>query len=94
MFSQSFMEYKISQLRVPVSEKCPLLSWLESVFPLRPPSVLRVSEHSNAPLTRDRRFARREVTAGKAGVCVCLLLQDLLQSCSRGGEEESGRHVL
>jgi len=22
-------------------------------------------------------------------VCVCLLLQDLLQSCSRGGEEES-----
>jgi hypothetical protein len=27
-------------------------------------------------------------------VCVCLLLQDLLQSCSRGGEEESGRHVL
>jgi len=25
---------------------------------------------------------------------VCLLLQDLLQSCSRGGEEESGRHVL
>ena len=26
--------------------------------------------------------------------CVCLLLQDLLQSCSRGGEEESGRHVL
>ncbi len=28
------------------------------------------------------------------GVCVCLLLQDLLQSCSRGGEEESGRHVL
>ena len=24
-------------------------------------------------------------------VCVCLLLQDLLQSCSRGGEEES-RH--
>ena len=61
MFSQSCMEYKISQLRVPVSEKCPLLSWLESVFPLRPPSVLRVSEHSNAPLTRDRRFARREV---------------------------------
>ena len=28
------------------------------------------------------------------GLCVCLLLQDLLQSCSRGGEEESGRHVL
>jgi len=27
-------------------------------------------------------------------VCVCLLLQDLLQSCSRGGEEESGGHVL
>ena len=27
-------------------------------------------------------------------VSVCLLLQDLLQSCSRGGEEESGRHVL
>ena len=27
-------------------------------------------------------------------ICVCLLLQDLLQSCSRGGEEESGRHVL
>ncbi len=27
-------------------------------------------------------------------VCVCLLLQDLLQSCSRGGEEESGRQVL
>jgi hypothetical protein len=27
-------------------------------------------------------------------VRVCLLLQDLLQSCSRGGEEESGRHVL
>ena len=26
--------------------------------------------------------------------CVCLLLQDLLQSCSRGGEEESGGHVL
>jgi hypothetical protein len=27
-------------------------------------------------------------------VCVCLLLQDLLQSgCSRGGEEESGGHV-
>ena len=26
-------------------------------------------------------------------LCVCLLLQDLLQSCSRGGEEESGRHV-
>jgi len=26
--------------------------------------------------------------------CVCLLLQDLLQSCSMGGEEESGRHVL
>jgi hypothetical protein len=25
---------------------------------------------------------------------VCLLLQDLLQSCSRGGEEESGGHVL
>jgi len=29
-----------------------------------------------------------------ASRCVCLLLQDLLQSCSRGGEEESGRHVL
>jgi len=28
------------------------------------------------------------------GSCVCLLLQDLLQSCSRGGEAESGRHVL
>ena len=27
-------------------------------------------------------------------VLVCLLLQDLLQSCSRGGEEESGGHVL
>jgi hypothetical protein len=27
-------------------------------------------------------------------VCVCLLLQDLLQNCSRGGEEESGLHVL
>ena len=26
--------------------------------------------------------------------CVCLLLQDLLQSCSRGGEEERGRQVL
>jgi len=26
-------------------------------------------------------------------VCVCLLLQDLLQSCSRGGEEESGGHL-
>jgi hypothetical protein len=26
--------------------------------------------------------------------CVCLLLQDLLQSCSLGREEESGRHVL
>ena len=25
---------------------------------------------------------------------VCLLLQDLLQSCSRGWEEESGGHVL
>ena len=25
---------------------------------------------------------------------VCLLLQDLLQNCSRGGEEESGGHVL
>jgi hypothetical protein len=25
---------------------------------------------------------------------VCLLLQDLLQSCSWGGEEESGGHVL
>jgi len=28
------------------------------------------------------------------GLCVCLLLQDLLQSCSRGGAEESGGHVL
>ncbi len=27
-------------------------------------------------------------------LCVCLLLQDLLQSCSRGVEEESGRLVL
>jgi hypothetical protein len=27
-------------------------------------------------------------------LCVCLLLKDLLQSCSRGGEEESGGHVL
>jgi hypothetical protein len=32
--------------------------------------------------------------AGCCGLCVCLLLQDLLQSGSRGGEEESGRHVL
>jgi len=28
------------------------------------------------------------------GKCVCLLLQDLLQSCSRGGEEESRGRVL
>jgi hypothetical protein len=35
-----------------------------------------------------------EIVASATGVCVCLLLQDLLQSCSRGGEEESGRHVL
>jgi len=34
-----------------------------------------------------------EMNAANGGG-VCLLLQDLLQSCSRGGEEESGRHVL
>ena len=60
MFSQSLWNISARSSDYPVSEKCPLLSWLESVFPLRPPSVLRVSEHSNAP-TRDRRFARREV---------------------------------
>ena len=27
-------------------------------------------------------------------VCVCLLLQDLLQNCSRGGEEESGGPLM
>jgi hypothetical protein len=27
-------------------------------------------------------------------VCACLLLQYLLQSCSRGGEKDSGGHVL
>ena len=38
--------------------------------------------------------AQGEVRKPKCQRCVCLLLQDLLQSCSRGGEEESGRHVL
>ena len=35
--------------------------------------------------------------SGKSGcmfVCVCLLLQDLLQSCVRGGEGDSEGHVL
>ncbi len=44
-----------------------------------------------ARVARGRPKLHRDPTAC---VCVCLLLQDLLQSCSRGGEEESGRHVL
>jgi hypothetical protein len=41
------------------------------------------------------RFRRLEDMGGtgfsesEMDLCVCLLLQDLLQSCSRGGEEES-----
>ncbi len=40
-----------------------------------------------------RRFARRRSPGRLFSIqwCVCLLLQDLLQSCSRG---ESGRHVI
>jgi hypothetical protein len=49
-------------------------------------AVTRTSGRGHvAEATRKTNVSRRSV---------CLLLQDLLQSCSRGGEEESGGHVL
>ena len=39
-------------------------------------------------------FEKLEQLIKGVRVCVCLLLQDLLQSCLWGGEEESGGHVL
>jgi hypothetical protein len=35
-----------------------------------------------------------EIGFCQKGVCVCLLLQDLVQSCLRGGGGGSGGHVL
>ena len=37
------------------------------------------------PRLRGGRRETEKVIAREDGVCVCLLLQDLLQSCSRGG---------
>jgi hypothetical protein len=53
------------------------------------------TESGPQPLLVTYNLSSLALTPGEpTPVCVCLLLQDLLQSCSRGGEEESGRHVL
>jgi hypothetical protein len=36
----------------------------------------------------------RETQVRRPIVCVCLLLQDLVQRCWRGGGGDMGRHVL
>ena len=56
-----------------------------------PPQNLVLSQDFRRDFLFTNKLTSRHTGETETRGCVCLLLQDLLQSCSRGGEEESGR---